>query len=150
MLKVSDIASLLEVTNTHVHYYIRNNHLKASKEDGIYLIKEKDYASFYENYFINRNKRKGNKPIASKEQISYLYDFVTDCMNEDIDYQKFSKKYKHINQAIPPLDKFVLSVRNKHILKDLKNMKQAEVSAKYNLSLDTIKKISSKSKERSN
>ena len=150
MLKISDIATLLEVTKNHVHYYIRNKHLKATKIDGIYLIEEKDYAIFYEDYFITRNSNKGNKGIASNEQIVHIYDFINDCMNDDIDYKTFSKKYKHINKILPPLDKFVLAIRNKHILKDLETMKQAEVSAKYNLSLDTIKKISSKSKERSN
>lgn len=148
MLKVSDIATRLEVTNTHVHYYIRNKHLLAKKENRVYLIKEEDYAFFYENYFIHRHENKGNKGIATEEHISYLYNFINDCIRDDINYPEFSKKYKHINQTLPPLDKFLLAVRNKQIIKDLKVMKQIDVADKYNLGIDTIKKISSKSKER--
>ena len=148
MLKVSDIAIRLEVTHTHVHYYIKNKHLIAKKKDGIYLIEESDYASFYENYFLHRNENKGNKRIASDEHIQHLFDFVNDCMDEDINYHEFSRKYKHICQTLPPLDKFVLAIRNKHILKDLQIMKQADVADKYNLAIDTIKRISSKSKQR--
>lgn len=150
MLTVSQIANSLEKTIYQVHHYIKNGHLIAEKKDRMYLIKEDDYNSFLEEYYYVRHNKKGIKPIPTTEHIDYLYRFVNDCMNESIDYKTFSNRYKDINTLLPPLDKFILAIRNRNIIKDLKTMRQIDVADKYNLKLITIKTISSKSKERSN
>jgi len=148
MLTVKNIATILEKTIRQVHKYIEQKHLKAKKIDGKYLIEEKDFDFFMENYYIRRHQQKGVKSIPNDKDMEYLYGFINDCMDNGIDYHEFSKKYKHISKTLPPLDKFVLAIRNKHIIKDLKTMRQSDVADKYNLALITIKTISSKSKQR--
>jgi len=149
MLKVRYIAETLEVTIFQVYKYIKNGHLKSRIVDDMYLVEEKDFQDFYENYFINRNSKKGfSEPTIKSANI--LKEFVFDIFSQDIDPDSFMKKYKDIDSIIPPLKDFYLFHRNLLILEDRKKMKLDDLASKYNLSISQIKRIVKKSKERSN
>lgn len=149
MLKVSYIATTLEITFQQVHNYIKKKQLKATKCDGHWLIKEEDFNFFFNTHFINRHNKKGVK-IPSNEQIQILKDFVGDYDNDNLLPKYFQKKYKNIDSLIPPLKNFYIAKRNTFILKDKSTMTIVDLSEKYNLSISQINRIIKKSKERDN
>jgi hypothetical protein len=150
MLKVTDIASQLDITIYQVHHYIQDKHLLACKKEGIYYISTKDYDDFLDNYYNVRHAKKGNKTIATKTEFELLSNFIDDAKDETIDYHTIKQKYQNIKTLIPPIETFIPYLRNDFIVEDAKTMKYTEVADKYNLSERSIKEIVKKSKERSN
>ena len=145
---VSEVAAILEVTESQVHKYIQQNHLKSTILQRTRHIKKEDFDYFYINYFLNRHKRKG-KSIANMDEYATLEDFTKDIIS-NMPYNEFSKKYKDIDIIIPPLKNFILLKRNLMITRDNKTTKQKDIAIKYNLSLRTIEEIIKKSKEEDN
>ena len=137
---VSQIADILEVSIYQVHYYIRNGFLKSELKNGIRWVDEEDFNTFYNEYFLHRNKQKG-KSIPTLEQYQELKDFTNDIFSK-LPYHLFLKKYKNVNSLIPPIEDFKLLKRNLCILQDREDgMKLSDIAKKYELSLRSIEDI---------
>jgi len=142
MIKVTEVASWLEVEISTVYNYISGGHLKATKnEDGIYLIEPKDFYEFQDGYFYDRHKRKGTA-LPTKEDFVTLKKYLKDIKSDEMDWGDFQKKYRYIKLLIPPTESFLLYKRNMCITNDYnEGMKREDIAKKYELSKRSIDEI---------
>lgn len=147
-LNIPQISNILGVSTMQVYKYIYKGHLLAEKKNGLYTIKEEDFNTFFNVYFLDRHKKKGIK-IPNQKHIRILKDFVKDLQNEELEYQAFYNKYHNIDTLIPPLTNFLLIKRNQAIYYDNTHdgMKVKDLALKYKLSEISIKLILKKQKE---
>ena len=142
MLKVTEIASYLEVELSTVYNYIYKEQLKAiKKKDGIYYIEIKDFNDFIDNYFHIRHKRKG-VALPTVEDFEALKKYLNDIESSDIDWFTFQKKYAYIKLLIPPNESCLLLKRNNCIVIDYQDgMDRESIAKKYELSKRSIDEI---------
>ncbi len=149
----SDIAIFLKTERRNINYYIKKKYLKAEMINNEYAIKKEDYHDFLDRYYLS-DKRFSNRGTAKKlteEQITLLFEILTDVQNKHISFNDFKEKYEDKDELIPQMKDFLLYKRDENIRHDKKILKCTNMflANKYNLAEITIKGIiNQKAKEK--
>jgi excisionase family DNA binding protein len=142
MYSTAEVATILEVEERTVRYYIQQGYLKASRDGKNYQINNNDLSSFLKGYF--HNERKTN-PVLHKtfdKQAFKKFEELISSAKDGMSLEELIEKYQKIEFKVPSYENYMRYERNKEIFRDkLRGLSIKKIAEKYNLCRASVENI---------
>ena len=142
MYSTAEVATVLEVEERTVRYYIQQGYLKASRDGKNYQIKNNDLSSFLKGYFCNERK---TNPVLHKifdKQSFKKFEELINSAKDGMSLEELIEKYQKIEFKVPSYENYMRYERNKDIFRDkLRGLSIKKIAEKYNLCRASIENI---------
>jgi len=142
MYSTAEVATILEVEERTVRYYIQQGYLKASRDGKNYQINNNDLSSFLKGYFYNERK---TNPVLHKtfdKQAFKKFEELISSAKDGMSLEELIEKYQKIEFKVPSYDNYMRYERNKEIFRDkLRGLSIKKIAEKYNLCRASVENI---------
>jgi len=142
MYSTTELATILEVGERTVRYYIKKGYLKASRDGKDWRVENNDLSSFMMGYFWSKRKTNSSEHKTFDKETFKMFEELIKSAKDGISIEELIELYQNIEFKVPSYENYMRYERNKKIFKDkLIGLSIKDIAEKYNLCRASVENI---------